>query len=83
MSSAGADEPGELLRTRDELVATQAQLGDALGQLRVLDAELTRYKDAADELDALKHSFTWRLLAPYRALRRLVPRARARRRPGS
>ena len=83
MSDAGADVQAELLRTRDELIATQAQLGDALGQLRVFEAELTRYKGAADELDALKRSVTWRMLAPYRALRRLVARERARRHPST
>jgi hypothetical protein len=83
VSDAGADEHEELLRTRDELVATQAQLGDALGQLRVLEAELVRYKNAADELDALKQSVTWRVLAPYRAVRRLVAQERARRHPTS
>ena len=79
MSDAPLDAAEELLKTRDELVATQAQLGDALGQLRVLEAELARYQQAANELDALKHSLTWRLLAPYRALRRVGPgRDRAR-----
>ena len=72
MSDADADVHEELVRTRDELIATQAQLGDALGQLRVAEAELTRYQSAADELNALKHSVTWRMLAPYRALRRLA-----------
>ena len=72
MSDADADVQEELLRTREELIATQDQLGDALGQLRVAEAELTRYRSAADELNALKHSVTWRMLAPYRAFRRMA-----------
>jgi hypothetical protein len=76
MSDARVDASEELLKTRDELIETQAQLGDALGRLRVLEAELTRYRSAADELDALRHSVTWRLLAPYRVLRRVAGRRR-------
>lgn len=78
MSDARLDASEELLATRDELVATQAQLGDALGQLRVLEAELARYKAAAEELDALKRSLTWSLLSPYRVLRRRAGQGRAR-----
>lgn len=66
----------EVLRLRDELIRADAQLGDARGQVRVLEAELTRYRDAAAQLDALTGSPAWRLHEIYRRMRRVAARGR-------
>ncbi len=59
----------DVLRLRDELVAAEARLGEALGRERVLDTELLKHRDAADELVVFQRSSIWRLYSPYRRLR--------------
>jgi SAM-dependent methyltransferase len=68
----------ELLSTRDMLIGTEAQLGDAMGRVRALDAELSRYRIAVEQLEQFRRSPVWRLYEPYHQLRsRLVGRLRA------
>lgn len=62
----------ELLETRDELIGAQAELGEALGQVQFLDAQLSRYRAAAAELEGFTRSPIWRLYGPYRDFRRKV-----------
>ena len=62
--------PTEVATLRDELVAANAQLGDALGTIRELEDELARYRRAADELTAFKRSPFWLLYAAIRGVYR-------------
>jgi len=64
----------ELLATRDALIGTEAQLGEALGRVRELDAELSRYRIAADRLDEFTRSPVWRYYEPYHDLRSKIGR---------
>ncbi len=59
----------ELLRARDEVVAAEARLGEVLGRERVLETDLLKHRDAADELVMFQRSLVWRLYSPYRRLR--------------
>jgi hypothetical protein len=59
----------ELIGTRDALIGAEASLGEALGQVRALDVELSRYKDAADRLDEVMRSSVWRFYLPYQKAR--------------
>ena len=63
---------GELLETRDELIGTQAELGVATGRVMQLDAELSRYRTAAAELNKFMRSPVWRYYEPYQNLRRRI-----------
>jgi hypothetical protein len=67
----------ELLQTRDELIATEAQLGESLGRIRVLETELGRYQEAVGRLDPRTGSPVWRYKRLYRRLRGTAGRARA------
>jgi hypothetical protein len=67
----------ELLQTRDELIAAEAQLGESLGRIRVLETELGRYQEAAGQLDRLTRSPVWRCQRLYERLRGRVGRIRA------
>jgi hypothetical protein len=67
----------ELLQTRDELIAAEAQLGESLGRIRVLETELGRYQEAAGQLDRLARSPVWRYQRLYERLRAMAGRARA------
>jgi hypothetical protein len=69
----------ELLTTRDELIGARAELGEALGKLAVLEAEVLRYQRAAHELDVFRRGPVWRLYSPYqRARANLGNKLRAR-----
>ena len=67
----------ELLQTRDELIAAEAQLGQSLGRIRVLETELGRYQEAAGQLDRLTRSPVWRCQRLYERLRGRAGRIRA------
>jgi hypothetical protein len=67
----------ELLQTRDELIAAEAQLGESLGRIRVLETELGRYQEAAGQLDRLARSPVWRCQRLYERLRGRAGRLRA------
>jgi hypothetical protein len=68
----------DLLATRDALIGAEAQLGDAMGRVRALDAELSRYRIAAGQLEEFRRSPVWRLYEPYHSLRsRFAERTRA------
>jgi hypothetical protein len=68
----------DLLSTRDSLIGAESQLGDAMGRVRALDAELSRYRIAAGQLDEFRRSPVWQLYEPYHRMRsRLADRARA------
>lgn len=70
----GTEADQELLATRDALIGTEAQLGEALGRVRELDAELSRYKIAANRLDEFTRSPIWRVYGPYHRLRSRIGR---------
>jgi hypothetical protein len=79
-SSAGSDATKleeELLQTRDELIAAEAQLGESLGRIRVLETELGRYQEAAGQLDRLARSPVWRYQRLYERFRGMAGRVRA------
>jgi SAM-dependent methyltransferase len=59
-----------LLETRDELIAAQAELGEALGRIQFLDAQLSRYRIAAEQLDKFTRSPVWRVYGPYDVFRK-------------
>jgi len=68
----------DLLNARDAVIGHEAALGEALGRLRANEHVVNRYRDAADRLDAVLSSQSWRLtqkaLSPYRRLRGFVGR---------
>ncbi len=64
----------ELLAARDTLIGHEARLGEALGQVRRLEAELVRYRDRMEELDAIQRSRSWRIMQLLRAARDLARR---------
>jgi hypothetical protein len=65
-----------LLATRDTVIRHEAKLGEAIGEARRLEAELTRYQARMEQLDAILGSKSWRIGG---ALHRLLTR---RHRPG-
>jgi len=68
----------DLLATRDALIGAEAQLGDAMGRVRALDAELSRYRIAAGQLEQFRRSPVWQIYEPYHRMRaRLAERTRA------
>jgi len=66
----------ELLVARDTIVGHEARLGEALGDVRRLEAELVRYRESMDELDRIERSAFGKARRVLRALRA------ASRRPG-
>jgi hypothetical protein len=64
----------ELLVARDTIVGHEARLGEALGDVRRLEAELVRYRAAVEELERIRRSPVGRALRVARALRALVRR---------
>jgi SAM-dependent methyltransferase len=60
----------ELVECRDEIVGLEAELGEALGQVRYLDGQLSRYRIASDQLAAFTRSPVWRVYKPYYKTRR-------------
>ena len=64
----------ELLTARDTLIGHEARLGEALGQIRRLEAELVRYRERMEELDAIQRSRSWRVIQLLQAARALARR---------
>jgi SAM-dependent methyltransferase len=64
----------ELLVARDDIVGHEARLGEALGRIEVLEAELRRHEAAAAEARQLLDSRTGRLLRAWHRLRALLQR---------
>jgi hypothetical protein len=62
----------ELLVMRDELIGHEARLGEALGKIELLEAELRRYEDAMANAERLLGSRTGRLLHAWHRLRALL-----------
>ena len=62
----------ELLATRDLAVGYEASLGEALGRVRELEAELVRYQAAVDRLELILGSGTWRTARMLHRLMALV-----------
>jgi hypothetical protein len=62
----------ELLVVRDELIGHEARLGEALGKIELLEAELRRYEDAMADAERLLGSRTGRLLRAWHRLRALL-----------
>lgn len=62
-----------LLNARDAAIGHEVALGEALGTIRAMEQQVSRYRDAAERLDAVLGSTTWRItqkaLSPYRRLR--------------
>jgi hypothetical protein len=62
----------DLLASRDTVINHEAKLGEALGAMRRLEAELVRYETRMEQLDAILGSTSWRLGGVlHRAVRRL------------
>jgi hypothetical protein len=64
----------ELLVARDTIVGQEARLGEALGEVRRLEAELVRYRDSVEELDRIERSPLGKARRVLRALRALSRR---------
>jgi hypothetical protein len=64
----------ELLTLRDALIGHEARLGEALGQVRRLEAELVRYRGRMEELDAIQRSRSWRIIQLLQSARALARR---------
>jgi hypothetical protein len=62
----------ELLVARDDIVGHEARLGEALGRIEVLEAELRRHEAATAEAQRLLGSRTGRLLRAWHRLRALL-----------
>jgi len=59
----------ELLIVRDDLIGHEARLGEALGKIELLEAEVRRYEDAMADAQRLLGSRTGRLLRAWHRLR--------------
>lgn len=64
----------ELLIARDTLIGHEARLGEALGQVRRLEAEVVRYQERMEELDVILTSRSWRLVQLVHAARAFARR---------
>jgi hypothetical protein len=62
----------ELLVLRDDLIGHEARLGEALGRIELLEADLARYRDAVADAERLLGSRTGRLLRAWHRLRALL-----------
>ena len=62
----------ELLVLRDDLIGHEARLGEALGQIELLEVELRRYKEAIADAERLLGSRTGRVLRAWHRLRALL-----------
>ena len=62
----------ELLLARDDLVGHEARLGEALGRIELLEAELRRHRDALVDADRVLGSRAGRLLRAWHRLRALL-----------
>jgi SAM-dependent methyltransferase len=80
-----AEDHSELLRLRDQLIGREQELGNALGRVAEMESEMHRLGPLPQQYHAVVHSATWRiswkLFAPYRALRTRLA-ASGLRRPG-
>jgi Methyltransferase domain len=65
----------ELLASRDTVISHEVRLGDAMAEVRRLEAELVRYQDRIEQLDQILGSWSWRVGG---ALHRLARRLRGR-----
>jgi SAM-dependent methyltransferase len=72
VSQSGSTAYEELIECRDEITGLQAELGETLGRVRRLDADMSRYRIASDQLDAFTRSPVWRIYRPYRSVRRWI-----------
>jgi len=64
-----------LLAERDRSVSLETQLGNALGQVRMLTDDNARYQVAANDLESVQRSPIWRIFLAYRRFRSLWGRA--------
>ena len=62
----------ELLLARDDIVGHEARLGEALGRIEVLEAELRRHQDALAGAERILRSRTGRLLRAWHRVRALL-----------
>jgi hypothetical protein len=62
----------DLLRSRDDLVGHEARLGEALGRIELLEAELRRHQDAVADADRILGSRTGKLLRAWHRFRALL-----------
>jgi hypothetical protein len=62
----------ELLSARDTIVGHEARLGETLGEVRRLEAELVRYRERVEELDRIQRTPAWKVLQAVRRLRTLL-----------
>jgi hypothetical protein len=62
----------ELLLARDELVGHEARLGEALGNLELLEADLDRHRAAVADAQQILGSRTGRLLRAWHRIRALI-----------
>jgi len=62
----------ELLLARDDIVGHEARLGEALGRIEVLEAELRRHQDALTDAERILGSRTGRLLRAWHRVRALL-----------
>jgi 2-polyprenyl-3-methyl-5-hydroxy-6-metoxy-1,4-benzoquinol methylase len=65
----------ELLASRDTVISHEVRLGDAMAEVRRLEAELVRYQERMEQLDMILRSGSWRISG---ALHRLANRLRRR-----
>lgn len=64
----------ELLTTRDELIGAQVELGEALGRIAELEAELARHEAAVREIRGYRGTPIWAGFVAYGRLRRRLGR---------
>jgi hypothetical protein len=62
----------DLLGARDEIIGHEARLGEALGQIELLESELRRQKDALADAERLLGSRSGRLLRAWHRLRAML-----------
>ena len=62
----------ELLLARDDIVGHEARLGEALGRIEVLEAELRRHQDALAGAERILGSRSGRLLRAWHRVRALL-----------
>jgi hypothetical protein len=62
----------ELLLARDDIVGHEARLGEALGRIEVLEAELRRLQDALAGAEGILGSRSGRLLRAWHRVRALL-----------
>ena len=68
----------ELLTTRDELIGAQVALGEALGRIAELEAEVARHQAAVREIRGYRGTPVWTGFVAYLRLRRRLGSIRRR-----